>query len=241
MKTIWSIIIVLIAVVLIYLAYKYIFAKKSSLNTNVTNPITNLIDAVVPKNPCDSLADKKSSIDSLYAIANKLFSDYSDTVAGNYSQEKIDIAANLFKSAEYNYKNAIIEYNGVYDANACVNSTVVEIQPFVYKGQSFLQTETGGGINTVGAGTGTGNQTPLNCNFTERKLQIDIAQSLTNNAYLAFQMANGPSAAQKYQMYSNYYADYSKQIDEYNTLAQKCFEQKGIQTNFLTKMNFYNP
>lgn len=234
MKTIWSIVIVLVALVLLYLAYKYFIAKPKVIadeittnNNSSTNSSSNGQGAATSAF-CSSLSVWKDKVDSSYSLANDAFVKYSAAVAAGVPAITLKSLSDNFKSKEDIYKRNVSAYNFQKKASAtkCPDFLIIEEAPFVYNGTPYIS---------------IGEPTPaVVCDLSKQKLDIQAQELQVISAYAFYQMANLNVKYSEYEKYKNTYNIYSIMIDAYNTLSAKCFADNGIQVPFLTKIKFYD-
>lgn len=133
MSTGLKIVIIVIVLVLLYLAYRYFFITNA--NKNTTNiPIVHSanatgINVVLPtiNNKCLELSKLKSDIADLLGIYQESAQSVVNGIMPNRGGPITDPVTlmNLFKEAEYNYNNNIIQYNSIITADKCPGETAI--------------------------------------------------------------------------------------------------------------------
>lgn len=126
MKTIYSIIVVLIAIVVLYLIYKYLFPQevKTEESLTVSGPRPLPVNVVLPttvSSECSKLPSMKIVIDDLLKVVQVHYDDMKKGFAitkGGINSNPEDLK-NIFETSYYTYRNEIVKYNGIVSQYKC--------------------------------------------------------------------------------------------------------------------------
>lgn len=132
MSTGLKVVIIVIAIVLLYLAYRYFFIT----NVNKTIPAipvhsanatgSNVILSTI-SSKCLALPKMQSDIADLLGIYQASAQNVINGTMPERGGAITDpvVLMNLFKEAEYNYNNAIIQHNSIISADKCQGETAI--------------------------------------------------------------------------------------------------------------------
>lgn len=221
-----KIIIVIVAIVILIVIYKYLFAAKTTVLDVTSMSLPNMVNSDPKSIICDKLSSEKIKSDALYKTAQDAFTSYNDALAGNVIQSALDSLLDQFKSAEYYYKNQVLNYNGLISANNCTNVYTIENLPFEYKGKSYTEV----GVTVA----------PTGCIFTRSKQDVIALEQFVNIDYNNYLSASLYQKAPAYYQYKSTYDNYEAAVNTYNAETLKCYEDKGIAASYISKIPLNN-
>lgn len=138
MRTTWTIVVIVIALLLLYLAYRYFLAPKPEVAVIpvIPRPRTVSVQPVVLEvDKCAVLESLKAKIAQYFkdldAANTNLILGYKPSRAGNITDP--EVLKNDFETANYNYNNEIINYNGVAELNKCNYEKIIPSNVYTTK------------------------------------------------------------------------------------------------------------